>query len=142
DVASRLRALARRRRTRGTRRREHPCVDLDDASGGGQASSGMNPPLETRGLSKSARRGWALKDLTLTIPQGAVVGLAGPNGAGKSTLLELAVGLLAPTEGEIRVLGGDPRGDARIHARVGYVPQDGALYRSFTVAETMRFARE
>jgi ABC-2 type transport system ATP-binding protein len=102
----------------------------------------MTPPLETRELSKSSRRGWALKDLTLTIPVGAVVGLAGPNGAGKSTLLELAVGLLAPTEGEIRVLGGDPRRDARILARVGYVPQDGALYRSFTVGSTMRFARE
>ena len=102
----------------------------------------MTPPLETRGLSKDARRGWALKDLTLTIPEGAVVGLAGPNGAGKSALLELAVGLLAPTEGEIRVLAGDPRRDARILARVGYVPQDGALYRSFTVGSTLRFARE
>jgi ABC-2 type transport system ATP-binding protein len=102
----------------------------------------MTPPLETRGLSKHARRGWALKDLSLTIPEGAVVGLAGPNGAGKSALLELAVGLLAPTEGEIRVLGGDPRRDPGILSRVGYVPQDGALYRSFTVGETMRFARE
>src|SRR5262249_53922124 len=112
------------------------------AGGGGGGWGGRTPPLETRGLSKSARRGWALKDLTLTIPDGAVVGLAGPNGAGKSTLLQLAVGLLAPTEGEIRVLGGDPWDDAQILARVGYVPQDGALYRSFTVAATMRFARE
>jgi ABC-2 type transport system ATP-binding protein len=102
----------------------------------------MTPPLETRGLSKHARRGWALKDLTLTIPEGAVVGLAGPNSAGKSTLLELAVGLLAPTEGQIKVLGGDPRRDAGILSRVGYVPHDGALYRSFTVDGTMRFARE
>ena len=69
----------------------------------------MTAPLETRALGKRFRRGWALRDCSLTLPEGAIVGLAGPNGAGKSTLLELAVALLAPTEGEIRVLGRDPR---------------------------------
>ena len=46
--------------------------------------------------------------LTLTIPEGSIVGLAGPNAAGKSTLLALAAGLLAPTDGSIAVLGCDP----------------------------------
>jgi ABC-2 type transport system ATP-binding protein len=98
-------------------------------------------PLEAVGLAKRFRRGWALRDCTLTIPEHAIVGLAGPNGAGKSTLLGLAVGLLEPTAGSIAVLGNDPWRDAQTLSRVGYVPQDAPLYRSLTVAETLEFAR-
>jgi ABC-2 type transport system ATP-binding protein len=100
----------------------------------------VTPPLQATGLGKRFRRGWALRDCTLTIPEGAIVGLAGPNGAGKSTLLGLAVGLLAPDEGEISVLGWDPRHDSQVLPSIGYVPQDAPLYRSFTVAETLEFA--
>jgi ABC-type multidrug transport system ATPase subunit len=50
--------------------------------------------LEAAGLGKRYGRRWALRDCTLTIPAGQVVGLVGPNGAGKTTLLNLAVGLL------------------------------------------------
>jgi ABC-2 type transport system ATP-binding protein len=101
----------------------------------------MSAPLQATALGKHFRRGWALRDCTLTIPEGAIVGLAGPNGAGKSTLLGLAVGLLDPTEGEIAVLGCDPRHDPKVLPSIGYVPQDAPLYRSFTVAETLEFAR-
>ena len=101
----------------------------------------MTAALETRALGKRFRRGWALRDCTLTIPDRAIVGLAGPNGAGKSTLLGLAVALLAPSEGEIRVLGRDPREDSGTLADVGYVGQDAPLYRSFTVGDTLEFAR-
>jgi ABC-2 type transport system ATP-binding protein len=101
----------------------------------------MTPVLEARALNKRFGRRWALRDCTLTIPAGAVVGLAGPNGAGKSTLLELAVALLAPTSGEVRTLGVDPVREPGILARVGYVAQDAPLYRSFTIGETLEFAR-
>jgi ABC-2 type transport system ATP-binding protein len=101
----------------------------------------MSSPLETHALGKRFRRGWALRDCTLEIPQGAVVGLAGPNGAGKSTLLGLAVSLLAPTEGRINVLGCDPHRNPNVLADVGYVAQDAPLYRSFTVGDTIAFAR-
>jgi ABC-2 type transport system ATP-binding protein len=98
-------------------------------------------PLDARGLGKRFRREWGLRDCTLTIPQGAVVGLAGPNAAGKSTLLALATGLLAPTEGSISVLGSDPLREPSVLAQVGYVAQGAPLYRSFTVADTIEFAR-
>jgi ABC-2 type transport system ATP-binding protein len=101
----------------------------------------VSVPLETRALGKRFRRGWALHDCSLRLPEGAIVGLAGPNGAGKSTLLELAVALLAPTEGEIRVLGSDPRAEPSVLAEIGYVAQRAPLYRTFTVAETVEFAR-
>ncbi len=98
-------------------------------------------PLATHGLGKRFRREWALRDLTLEIPPGAIVGLAGPNSAGKSTLLALATGLLAPTEGTISVLGRDPLRDPGVLADVGYVAQGAPLYRSFRVAETIEFVR-
>jgi ABC-2 type transport system ATP-binding protein len=101
----------------------------------------MTAALETRALGKRFRRGWAVHGCTLSIPEQAIVGLAGPNGAGKSTLLSLAVALLAPTEGEIRVLGRDPWREPETLEDVGYVAQDAPLYRSFTVGETLDYAR-
>jgi len=99
------------------------------------------PPLDARALGKRFRREWGLRECTLTIPQGAVVGLAGPNAAGKSTLLALATGLLAPTEGSISVLGCDPLREPSVLAEVGYVAQGAPLYRSFTVGDSLEFAR-
>jgi ABC-2 type transport system ATP-binding protein len=101
----------------------------------------VSAPLQAEALGKRFRKRWVLRDCTLEIPAQAIVGLAGPNGAGKSTLLGLAVGLLEPTNGTIRVLGSDPRRDPATLASVGYVPQDAPLYKTFTVAETLEFAR-
>jgi ABC-2 type transport system ATP-binding protein len=101
----------------------------------------MNGPLVARGLGKRFRREWALHDCTLSIPEGGIVGLAGPNAAGKSTLLALATGLLAPTEGTIEVLGRDPLRRQEVLADVGFVAQGAPLYRSFSVADTIEFAR-
>jgi ABC-2 type transport system ATP-binding protein len=77
----------------------------------------------------------ALADLTVTIEPG-IVGLVGANGAGKSTLIKLALGLLEPTGGKIRVLGLDPlaEGDA-VRARVGYMPEHDCLPPDLSAAE-------
>jgi len=90
--------------------------------------------LEARGLGKRYGRRWALRDCTLTVPQGKVVGLVGPNGAGKTTLLQLAVGLLAPTAGTIAVLGGRPGDGPAQLARVGFVAQSTPVYAGLSVA--------
>jgi ABC-2 type transport system ATP-binding protein len=98
----------------------------------------MTAVLETEGLGKKYGRRWALQDCSLTIPAGKVVGLVGPNGAGKTTLLHLAVGLVAPSAGSIRVLGGPPaEGPAQI-GRVGFVAQDSPLYAGLSVAKHLR----
>ena len=101
----------------------------------------MTAPLVLRAVGKRYRRRWALRDCTLAVPERAIVGLAGPNGAGKSTLLGLTVGLLAPTEGRVEVLGRDPRLDQDVLAGVGYVAREAPLYRSFSVRDTIEFAR-
>jgi ABC-2 type transport system ATP-binding protein len=94
--------------------------------------------IETSGLGKQYRRAWALRDCTLAIPEGHVVGLVGPNGAGKTTLLRLATGMLTPTRGTITVLGQRPAAGPAQLARVGFVAQDTAVYARLTVADHLR----
>jgi ABC-2 type transport system ATP-binding protein len=101
----------------------------------------MTSPLDAWSLGKRFRREWGLRDCTLTIPEGAIVGLTGPNAAGKSTLLALATGLLAPSEGSISVLGCDPLREPAVLAEVGFVAQNAPLYKSFTVGDTIEYAR-
>jgi ABC-2 type transport system ATP-binding protein len=84
----------------------------------------VTPVVETQGLGRKYRRKWALRECTLSIPEGKVVGLVGPNGAGKTTLLQLAVGLLEPTVGTVDVVGGRPGSGSAQLARVGFVAQD------------------
>ena len=84
--------------------------------------------LATEGLGKRYGRRWALRECTVEVPAGRVVGLVGTNGAGKTTLLHLAVGLLEPTEGSISVLGGRPGAGSDQLARVGFLAQDVPLY--------------
>jgi len=90
------------------------------------------------GVGKRYGRRWALRDCTLEVPDGAVVGLVGANGAGKSTLLHLLVGLLEPTAGSLEVLGRRSRADAAQLARVGFVAQDAPVYGSLSVRDHLR----
>ena len=103
-------------------------------------SAGQQGPavIETRGLAKRYKRRWALSECTLAIPMGKVVGLVGPNGAGKTTLLHLAVGLVAPTSGQIAVLGERPASGPAQLGRVGFVAQDTPTYATLTVADHLR----
>ena len=103
----------------------------------------MNRALSVKGLTKRYRATWALRDCTFSLPAGRLAALVGPNGAGKTTLMHLAVGLLAPSSGEIDVFGWSPRKHPlQVLSRVGFVAQDRPLYRRFTVAETLRLGRE
>jgi ABC-2 type transport system ATP-binding protein len=98
----------------------------------------MTAVLESRGLGKRYRQRQALTDCTLSVPAGHVVGLVGPNGAGKTTLLKLATGLLAPTTGTIKVLGGTPAASPAQLASVGFVAQDTPTYAGLSVADHLR----
>lgn len=97
--------------------------------------------IEARQIVKRFGKVEALTGLSLTVPKGAVYALLGRNGAGKSTLIQLLLGLLEPTTGALRVLGGDPvKGGPALRQRIGYVPERLPLYEWMTVSETLRFA--
>ena len=98
----------------------------------------MTDVLRADGLGKRYGSLWALRDCTLDVPVGRVVGLVGPNGAGKTTLLNLAVGMLAPTEGTIEVLGDRPAAGPAQLAKVGFVAQDSPTYAGLSVEDHLR----
>ncbi len=97
--------------------------------------------IELRSLSKHYGSTPAVNDLYWTGGQG-VIGLLGPNGAGKSTLLRMLATVLAQDSGTIRVFGLDPGvADERlaIRRRLGYLPQEAGLYRSFTAFDLVDY---
>jgi ABC-2 type transport system ATP-binding protein len=86
------------------------------------------PAIEVSGLRKTYRRAFgragndALRGVDLSVPEGSAFGLIGPNGAGKTTFIKAILGIVQPTEGTVKVLGGSPD-DPRIRARIGYLPE-------------------
>jgi len=97
--------------------------------------------VEASGLGKRYGGSWALRECTLAVPAGHVAALVGPNGAGKTTLLNLAVGLSAPTAGNVTVLDGRPAGSPAALDGIAFVAQDTPLYRNLTVADMIYVAR-
>ncbi len=82
----------------------------------------------------------AVDDVSLSVAPGTILGIIGPSGAGKTTLVRMMTGALAPTDGEIRVMGEDPRTFGRqARERVGYMPQLFALYPDLTTRENVDF---
>jgi len=78
----------------------------------------MTAVIETTGLTKTYGAVRALDGLSLSIPRGGVYGVLGPNGAGKSTLFRILLGLIRPSQGEVRVLG-QHAGDPAVMRRIG-----------------------
>jgi ABC-2 type transport system ATP-binding protein len=80
----------------------------------------------------------ALDGLDLNVRTGEVHGFLGPNGAGKSTTIRVLLGLLRPSSGSARMLGGDPWADAAdLHRRIAYVPGDVSLWPNLTGGEVI-----
>jgi zinc transport system ATP-binding protein len=100
----------------------------------------MTPLITLEDVSFSYGGPLVLDHVTLTIYQGEFLGIVGPNGSGKSTLLKMILGLLAPTEGRVEVLGRPP---AQSRTAIGYVPQFARFPRTFpiTVEQTVLMGR-
>ncbi|MEV4639962.1 ABC transporter ATP-binding protein [Actinoplanes sp. NPDC049548] len=96
----------------------------------------MSDALTVGGLVHTFDGRRALDECSFTVPAGSVTALVGRNGAGKTTLLRAAAGLLTPDRGRVTVFGAPP-GAASL-PRIGYVGQQAPLYRTLTVAQTLR----
>ncbi|WP_420597433.1 ABC transporter ATP-binding protein [Deinococcus sp.] len=96
------------------------------------------PAIETRNLRKEYKGRAVVQDLDLTVQQGEVFGFLGPNGAGKSTTVKMLLGLVRPTSGELRVLGGSPD-DLSVRARLGFLPEQFRFQTWMTGAEFLKF---
>ena len=100
-------------------------------------------------ISKTFGKQQVLRDVTLEIPDGQVLGLLGPNGAGKSTLMKILIGLWQADEGS-RVTGdglrvtGDGLREVKVEVpeRIGYLPENNPLYDEMYVSEYLQFMAE
>jgi ABC-2 type transport system ATP-binding protein len=92
--------------------------------------------IETRGLSKEFRRMYAVQNLDMHVPEGAIYGFIGENGSGKSTTEKLICGLLVPTAGEIRLFD-KPYTDAGVRSRLGVLIENPACFPASTVYQNL-----
>jgi ABC-2 type transport system ATP-binding protein len=105
----------------------------------------VEPAIETVRLSKTYHSGFrmrrvqALTDVNVVVEKGEVFGFLGPNGAGKTSLIKILMGLSRPSSGRAQVLGRAPH-DARVKARMGFLPESPYFYEYLTAAEFLRFA--
>lgn len=91
-------------------------------------------------LNKHIGKQYVLRDLTLHIGEGEVVGLLGPNGAGKSTLMKVLTGLWSFDSGKVEVCGIDmARQPYSVSSRIGYLPENNPLYEDMYVREYLQF---
>lgn len=97
--------------------------------------------LYVEGLKKSYRSRQVVKDLSIEVGRGEVVGLLGPNGAGKTTAFYMIVGLVPSDAGRIVIDGEDISG-LPVHRRarlgLGYLPQEASVFRKLTVEQNIR----
>ena len=108
-------------------------------------STACNSRLEVRGLQKSYGSRMVVKDVSLSVECGEVVGLLGPNGAGKTTSFYMIVGLVRVDAGQI-LLDGQSIESLPMHRRarlgLGYLPQEASIFRKLSVEDNIRAVLE
>lgn len=101
----------------------------------GQAALELDGLSKTYGRRAKAKR--AVEDVSLTVRCGEVFGFLGPNGAGKSTTIRMALGLISPTAGSVRLFG-QPVSDRRALGRVGSLVDGGTFYPFLSGRDNLR----
>ncbi|MDA0652388.1 MAG: LPS export ABC transporter ATP-binding protein [Proteobacteria bacterium] len=100
-----------------------------------------NPGLTASNLGKAFKERPVLRDVSLSVQRGEVVGLLGPNGAGKTTCFYIVTGLISPDYGLISLDGEDITGlpmYRRARLGIGYLPQEASIFRGLTVENNIR----
>ena len=96
------------------------------------------PAIEVEHLRKVYHRLVAVDDVSFAMYRGEAFGFLGPNGAGKSTVVKILTGLVAPTQGTVRVLG-EPVNNLEMRRRVGYLPELPTFHRWLQAGEFLNF---
>src|SRR3954454_7088408 len=102
----------------------------------------MNLAIETHELTRYFGESCAVDGIDLAVEGGTFYGFLGPNGAGKSTTIKMLTGLLAPSGGQMIVLGRnmlDPHEALEAKRRIGVIPEDLALFDNLTAREYLTF---
>ncbi len=96
-------------------------------------------------VTKSYGQRTVIRDVSLSLQRGEIVGLLGPNGAGKTTCFYIITGLLAPDQGSVTLDGQDIT-DLPMHHRarlgIGYLPQEASIFRGLSVEDNIRCVLE
>lgn len=101
-------------------------------------NSSSDIAIDISNLTKRFENITALDNLSLAVKYGEIFGLLGPNGSGKTTTINIVSGLSKPTSGQVKVLGYDiTRNTHTVHAVLGAVPQETALYEELTAWTNM-----
>jgi len=97
---------------------------------------GAEPTIRLRNVNKQFGTNHAVRDLSIDVPRGSLIGFLGPNGAGKSTTIRMIMSIIYPDRGTIDVLG-----DSALAAkdRIGYLPEERGLYRKMRVGEYLNY---
>lgn len=108
------------------------------------AQSPVPPVVRVSHLATRFGKVWVHRDLSLNVERGEVLALVGGSGSGKTTLLRQIIGLLRPTEGEVRLFGeslfgGGVARERNLRRRFGVLFQQGALFSAFNVYENLAF---
>jgi len=101
----------------------------------------MTDTVTTTSLSKWFGPKVAVSEVTIGFGPG-VTGLLGPNGAGKTTLMRVVAGLQRPSQGEVSVLGENPRKTPAIYKQMALVPEDEAIYERLTARQFITLAAQ
>lgn len=102
----------------------------------------MNLAIETRGLTRYFDDFCAVDHVELKVQRGTLYGFLGPNGAGKSTTIKMLTGILAPSSGEVSLLGKNTWDHAEaieVKKQIGVVPEELALFDNLTGHEYLTF---
>lgn len=96
--------------------------------------------IEMEGVTRQFDDLVAVRDVSLAVPQGSILGMIGPSGSGKTTIVRMLTGTLGPTSGSLRVLGQVPLNfDRQARERIAYMPQLFSLYPDLSAKENMNF---
>jgi lipopolysaccharide export system ATP-binding protein len=116
-----------------------------DGARAGPRLVAANPGLVARNLGKRFKKRPVVRDVSVSVQRGEVVGLLGPNGAGKTTCFYIITGLIAPDYGLIQLDGQDIT-DLPMYRRarlgIGYLPQEASIFRGLTVEANVRAVLE